>query len=381
MSEHVQQTVGDDAQRVLPPVEFSRAASVESRCFPVIAIYHLSEEGRKASLLAGGDGHAVQEVTVQLPTNRFHLVSVDAEGQPRLKLRPRYYLGIDQEVVRHDGSPTFDTVPTVDDLLREAARNHQLERAYRAERAERHRKRREAGFEAHQKLAEDFLADPTRRALEHPKPSRRKCSLATKSGREAVFDAKRDIGVARQVPPEAYRRFCQDDRERREKGLEKRSRQLALHDDRRRFVAEWVAQHGTSDQRERYAQGMLPLNEVLGCVADAAFAAARDRPRYVRDGVNQLQDHLRQFSPDAAVVLAKEDLVIESANADEASESQWAFVRELQRSLPNTTVALRLQRLSSRRDPKAPPLTFFFALVTQQVGPFVLRREFVAPGK
>ncbi|HWK09325.1 MAG TPA: hypothetical protein VNR64_04705, partial [Vicinamibacterales bacterium] len=138
-------------------------------------------------------------------------------------------------MVRNDGPPIFDAVPTVDDLLKEAARNHQLERAYRAEIAEHQRKRREVGFEAHQKMAEEFLGDPTRRALEHPKPTRRTCYLLTKSGRNVLIDAKRDIGIARQVPPEAYRRFCHDYSERREKNFDTRSRQLALHDQRDRF--------------------------------------------------------------------------------------------------------------------------------------------------
>jgi hypothetical protein len=49
------------------------------RTLTVTAVYHLSEEGRKASLLDGGDGRAVQEIKVAVPTNRFHLVSVDAD--------------------------------------------------------------------------------------------------------------------------------------------------------------------------------------------------------------------------------------------------------------------------------------------------------------
>ena len=38
-----------------------------NRTLTVTATYLLSEEGRKASLLAGGDGRAVQELTVQVP--------------------------------------------------------------------------------------------------------------------------------------------------------------------------------------------------------------------------------------------------------------------------------------------------------------------------
>ena len=47
----------------------------------VTATYHLSEEGRKASLLSGGNGRALQEVTIQVPANRLHLVAVDANGR------------------------------------------------------------------------------------------------------------------------------------------------------------------------------------------------------------------------------------------------------------------------------------------------------------
>ena len=92
------------------------------RTLAVTATYLLSEEGRKASLLAGGDGRAVQEIAVEVPTNRLHLVSVDANGVARLKLRPRYQLDGEQRVVRIDSAPTYDAPPEVDDLFREAAR-------------------------------------------------------------------------------------------------------------------------------------------------------------------------------------------------------------------------------------------------------------------
>src|SRR3989304_4125030 len=97
-----------------------------SSALTVTALYHLSEEGRKASLLAGGDGRAVQETKVQVPTNRFHLISVDADGLARLKLQPRFYLDAAQNVIRSDTPPTYDAPPTLDDLLKEAARNHQV---------------------------------------------------------------------------------------------------------------------------------------------------------------------------------------------------------------------------------------------------------------
>ena len=48
-----------------------------ARTLSATASYLLSEEGRKASLLSGGDGRAIQQIKLQVPANRLHLVSVD----------------------------------------------------------------------------------------------------------------------------------------------------------------------------------------------------------------------------------------------------------------------------------------------------------------
>src|SRR5437870_2260435 len=210
-----------------------------SQTLIVTATYRLSEEGRKASLLAGGDGRVVQQITVQVPTNRMHLVHVDHDGVARLKLSPRYFLNSGQQVVRNDDPPMFDSVPSIDDLFKEAGRNHQLERAWRMERAESRRKRQDTKFDVHQQIAEEFLSDPTRRAHEYPRPTPRQCYVTARN-RVVLFDAKRDTGTARQVPPEAYRRYCIDARARKERNLEISQREITLHRDRHRFVDHWV---------------------------------------------------------------------------------------------------------------------------------------------
>ena len=67
------------------------AIPVESvRTLSVTADYRLSEVGRKASLLNGGNGRAEQRVKVAVPLTRLHLVHVDANGIARLKLRPQF---------------------------------------------------------------------------------------------------------------------------------------------------------------------------------------------------------------------------------------------------------------------------------------------------
>jgi hypothetical protein len=148
---------------------------------------------------------------------------------------------------------------------------------------------------------------------------------------------------------------------------------------RERFVAEWVALHATAEQRDRHALRMLPLKEVLEAVADVTFAAAGDKPRYLRDTVAQLQMHLRRPPPCANTVVNSGDFLVATAYAEHATEAQSAFVRELQTLFPAASVRLLFQRMSWKQDPPAPALNAFFALVTQQVGPFLLRREYAAP--
>jgi hypothetical protein len=65
-------------------------APTSARALVVTATYALSEAGRKASLLAGGDGHTVQHLDVHVPANRLHLVTVNGRGRAQLKLRPRF---------------------------------------------------------------------------------------------------------------------------------------------------------------------------------------------------------------------------------------------------------------------------------------------------
>src|SRR3954470_17773322 len=78
-----------------------------TRMLTATATYLLSEDGRKAALLTGGDGRALQELTIQVPATRLHLVQVDTDGTAHLKLRPRYYLDSAGAVTRIDTPPTY----------------------------------------------------------------------------------------------------------------------------------------------------------------------------------------------------------------------------------------------------------------------------------
>lgn len=350
-----------------------------ARLLAVTATYLLSEEGRKASLLAGGDGRAVQQMSIQVPTSRLHLVTVDDEGVARLKLRPRYERDGEQQVIRTDAPPMYDSPPSLEDLYREAARNHELERAYHQQRTAVRTERRETQRQFRAQLAQAFMSDRVQRALVHPAPSPKRCYLTAERGR-VLFDVNTDEGIAREVPPEAHRRFRADLRARREQNLHQRAEQLALYEEKKRLIAEWIAVHGTPEQRGRQAAGVLPMAEAIEAMTDEAFVVIGDRPRYLRDGAERLQAHLRQSPQYANAIVTSADLVVTSKNAAQATAAQWALVQELQAALPEATIVLRVHRLTWKHDLQAPTLTINGVLVTRKVGPFTLRREYAAPG-
>ena len=348
-----------------------------AKALVVTATYLLSEEGRKASLLSGGDGRGRQELTVTVPANRLHLVSVDLEGVARLKLRPRYELDGEQRVVKIDEVPTFDAPPSIEDLFKQAARNHQLEHTYEAERRAARDRRRDTDRERRTKVADAFLADATQRALVHPAPTPKRCYIATGQGR-VLFDVGTDVGSAREVPPEAQRRFRADLRSRRERNLQERAAQLALHEEKKRVITDWIAAHGTPDQRERQAAGVLPMDEAIEAITDQTFAALRSRPQYLYDGVEQLQMHVRQIPECAGAVVTQRDIAVTSTNVERISAAQWALLNEYRELVPEATVTLRMHKIAWRRDPRIAVPPVFGVLVTQRVGPFTVRREYAA---
>src|SRR5262245_25331483 len=281
-------TVISERRLEVVPTPSAPAVPGATKTLTVTATYLLSEAGRKASLLDGGDGKALQQLSLQVPANRLHLVSVDAQGVARLKLRPRYQLDGDSGIVRSDAAPTYDAPPDVEELFREAARNHQLERAYIAERQAAKVKHREADHERRTAAAREFLRDPSKRAIAHPAPSSRRCVIESELGR-IFFDATTDVPPARDVPAEANRRFQADLRGRREQNLKTRADQLTRHEEKKNFAAEWIGAHGSPDQRARQAAGVFPIEEAIEAMAEQAFAPAANRRRYVPDAVSRIQ--------------------------------------------------------------------------------------------
>jgi hypothetical protein len=183
------------------------------------------------------------------------------------------------------------------------------------------------------------------------------------------------------VPLEAHRRFRADLRARRERNLQERSAQLALHEEKKSVVAHWIAAHGLPEQRTRHTAGVLPIEEAIEAMTDEAFAVLADRPRYLHDGTARLQTHLQHFPNHTDAVVTRDDLAVTSANAEKMTAAQWAVVQEIQTLVSEATVTLRVHKLAWKREMQIALPPVFGVLVTQRVGPFTLRREYSAPGE
>jgi len=192
-----------------------------------------------------------------------------------------------------------------------------------------------------------------------------------------LFDAATDLGRAKEVPAEAHRRFRADLRERDERNRQERAAQLALHEEKKRHIAEWIAVYGTEEQKLRQADGMLPMDEAIEVLADQVFGMASHLPLYTRDGASRLQKFLREVAGHPDIVVAHADVNVRSVHAVKATAAQWSIVQHLRSELPDANVVLREHVLSSKRHDGTESLTVFGVLVTKKHGPFMLRREYV----
>ena len=97
---------------------------------------------------------------------------------------------------------------------------------------------------------------------------------------------------------------------------------------------QWIAEHGTPSQQERYAAGMLSEKELEGAMADQVFAAADSWPRY----------DLLVKSDIPCVCWYEEDrprATFHSSQKESATAEEWEQKKQLQELLPTAAITLR----------------------------------------
>jgi hypothetical protein len=128
----------------------------------------------------------------------------------------------------------------------------------------------------------------------YPPPSKRRCQVMTDRG-PVHFDAKRVMGVARQVPLEAFRRFDNDVRISHGRGADQRSRSLARHAQRQQMMHEWITLHGSHDQRERLTAGVLPFKEFVHALTEVTFRPLAHLTPYQRTVLRRCRSRSGSF--------------------------------------------------------------------------------------
>ena len=139
-----------------------------------------------------------------------------------------------------------------------------------------------------------------------------------------LFDVTKGSPLSRTVPPRAHRRFQADLRARRWQNQQRRAGEEARHDEKQRFVAEWILAQGTPEQQTRQRAGVLSMEEAIDAITDYVFVAARECPLYRHDDGACLQAYLRTLPHYAEAVVTKTGLAHRFEDAKAATSGQWA---------------------------------------------------------
>ena len=352
------ETVTRFAERQAGSVSVASTPGPEvARTLSVTASYLLSEDGRKASLLAGGDGRARPADRAagsgQPPAPRVRGQTRCRATEAQTAIRDGRRRGI----VRIDAAPVYDAPPTIDELYRAAAKNHELESAYYAERvAQRIEAAATTDARACESVAEAFLGGQGQRAVAHPPPSpktllrhHRARSRAVRRRRPTRGSRKRCAargapalprGPARQGRTQSAGPSRAARPPRGEEALHRRVDRSATEPRNRRRDRQPACCRWTKRSSASLTRCSPPIGDRARLHARRRGAAPDVPPR--------------QSTGSADVVVAQADVAVRSAHAVKATAAQWAAVQEIQSALPDANVVLREHRAVVEASPGVP---------------------------
>ncbi len=142
-----------------------------------------------------------------------------------------------------------------------------------------------------------------------------------------------------------------------------------------------VFRHGESeDNRNRVFSGWRdsPLTEI-GCEQARALAPVTGASRRSAPPLPGRPERPARTEPEGACRPASAARRKEAIHRGVDRRGPVGACPRTAGCTPRATVTLRVHKLVWRRDLQAPALTLFGVLVTRKVGPFTLRREYVAP--
>lgn len=361
--------------------------------------YMLSTNGQVASLKAGGNGHKSQSAGGEVSVEDFeskleplgwelspnaNMISpqgrsseVDMRWSDTLKDKEivystnQSYLSLNQERFTeklYDSPQTFEAL-FADYLAITAKQNETLARITAARKARqdeeaRIKQEKEAELAANvNRIIARFLSSPDDRGSDYDNAIYLKDQPGNPPNSTGVY-VNPDHPRYAEVKVEVIKRNKADADAR---DAAEAAREQAKADQ----IAEWVAEYGTGDQKERLAAGLFPRSEAVDAIKDQAFSAGRELALYERITREDI-DH-----DDECASIWDNDwsMNCDTSNAEMVTSGEWAKLKEVGALFPHA-VECSIKRHVCKCESCDGEETRSGIYVKLEVGAFTFNREF-----
>ncbi len=327
--------------------------------------YRLSAAGQRAALVAGVSAALGQDIVGEISPELLPVCEVDGNGKVAINTAVYGSLRTGQS-----SGMELDAPPDSAQLLAESYRDYCAARAAAdainsAKRQAEHDAEKAVKLAAEQELVSAFLADPKWRGQGN--------GIYTASGRTygnilyLYHHPDRDTVMAeinRRNSADAIARTLEAERQAAE---------------RRAFVEAWLRDHGTANQRERYAADLLPESEYVTAMESAAFEGQQAFAPYDKITDEDVREAIRESDDEDVSQHADSDLEISyrSEVATELSAEQWDAMQRIRSAFPTATVDPRVhQATADNSDIPWGIVERHSAKASLKSGPFTFTREF-----
>ena len=357
----------------------ANALTVEPRKTVEVTVhYSLSEAGQKAALLAGRNAAKKQQISGDIPVELLDICTINEDGRVIADYEKPVAFNRDGTIVNYPyGIDTYQTAQDFPalfaaDLLR---RLHTGIHAKAAEiRAQREREETQeiankVEREVNEQVEYQLMLERLESDLDADREGVPKVNFpsAWSFSRGQQWCNSDDHPLARQL------RGRKKDVEEREKRQEAERAAAA-----KALVRAFLAEHGDSDQVERFDAGVLPAFELEMTLSDLAFRLLNEYPLFDLILEHQVLDALPTFDPKFSIEDYTDcEVLFRSIEATELNRDQWAQLKAMRAACPAAKIEARLHQATlDHQDVPWGVIERLGALATVKVAGVEVRREY-----
>ncbi len=348
--------------------------TIEEIFFPFTFTYFLSSLGREASLLQGGDGLEEQKISGEITLKDAKRIGRTINAQAGIT-DPKFSFAYGSTKLPHSGinpaedkniwdydKQTYDQPQSFESLWADYVKIYDEQQIIVSE----------AKTERAQ-LAQNFLADPAILPYFNVNSN----AVVLKGRYSHTFSGSNPVFIEIVRRHEANLKCV---REREEKAAAERK----VEEERRETVkkqqiAEWVSEHGTANQKERFETGLLPVAEVADAIKNQTFAPLDGFLEYERiddSDVRASCDESCRCSYDSGCSIS-----CNTNDEDSVTAEQWEQIKAMRALLPVAEFTLRKHYCQCEdSDCEAGAVKRFSIYVKIKTGEFVFNRNYAVEG-